>query len=78
MENAPQGAGRTLLHKRRLAHFLADPDPKGGGAYGTWTLDESPAFPSVLHHCAVADDSHGPKSVLTAWMAPSGQYRKLY
>ena len=70
MENAPQGAGRTLLYKRRLAHFLADPDPKGGGAYGTWTLDESPAVHPVGHCRVRADGCHSPESVLAARLQP--------
>ena len=39
-------------------------------ADGTRALGASPAYRILVHHRAVADDSHGPKSVLTAWLVP--------
>ena len=61
--------------KQTLAHRLNPwANPNGGGdAYGKWTLGESPAVRCVGRCRAHIDDCHGPESVLTARMAPSGQ-----
>lgn len=54
---------RVRCYIKAVSHF----PEKGGDAHGRRARDESPAYPGVVYHCAVFDDCHGPKSVLTAW-----------